>query len=179
MASRTGRRDAFVEEVHGEAADFMALVVEDEQGVRRGAGVSAVDGARIYIRGFGPDPRPDLRLDPSTCPNTPKSHISTSCAPQIRASFSDVRSGGTAKTMRSWASLIQISVYERPAYFSGALSRWTPVPMVAPISPTAEENPPAPQSVMAVKIPRTRTRPRNWDRHSRGLRGSRRAFFSG
>ena len=58
--------------------------------------------------------------------------------------------GGTASTMRSCASLIHISVYDRPAYFSGARSRCTTAPKSAAISPTAlqnlkpcPENPPA------------------------------------
>ena len=61
-------------------------------------------------------------------------------------------SAGTAATMRSWASLIQISKGSRPAYLSGAADRGqTSAPTCSPISPTALENPPAPQSVTAVK----------------------------
>ena len=51
--------------------------------------------------------------------------------------------------MRSCASEIQISVYDRPAYFSGALVELHLAPSSSPISPTAELKPPAPQSVMA------------------------------
>ena len=58
--------------------------------------------------------------------------------------------------MRSWASEIQISVYDKPEYFSGARSSHTTAPIDSPISPTALEKPPAPQSVMALNKPRSR-----------------------
>ncbi len=58
--------------------------------------------------------------------------------------------------MRSWASEIQISVYERPSYFSGTRSSQTSAPIFSPISPTALEKPPAPQSVTALYSPRSR-----------------------
>ncbi len=61
-------------------------------------------------------------------------------------------SGGTARTIRSCDSEIQISVYESPAYFSGAFSRSTWAPRSAPISPTAELKPPAPQSVRVARL---------------------------
>ena len=64
--------------------------------------------------------------------------------------------GGTASTMRSCASEIQISQGASPAYLSGALARSTSTPSFSPISPTADEKPPAPQSVMAVYSPRSR-----------------------
>ena len=47
-------------------------------------------------------------------------------------------------------------MYERPWYLSGAWSRSTTAPSSAPISPTAELKPPAPQSVIAWKSPRSR-----------------------
>ena len=58
--------------------------------------------------------------------------------------------------MRSCASLIQISTGLRPAYFSGARSSQTSAPTSSPISPTALEKPPAPQSVTAVNSSRSR-----------------------
>src|SRR5262245_14538965 len=63
---------------------------------------------------------------------------------------------GTARTSRSGAALIQISVYERASYFSGAVSSHTSAPISAPISPTALEKPPAPQSVTALYSPSSR-----------------------
>ena len=65
-------------------------------------------------------------------------------------------SGGTARTIRSWASEIQISVYESPCVLE---RRAVEVDLGAdrlPISPTAELKPPAPQSVIARKSPRSR-----------------------
>ena len=82
----------------------------------------------------------------------------------VASTFSDAKSarssskcsGGTDMTMRSWASLIHVSVYDRPWYFSGTTSRFTSAPSSSPISPTAELRPPAPQSVTAVYRPRSR-----------------------
>ena len=79
-------------------------------------------------------------------PKVPSSHISTPCS-LASARNAAMRAGDTASTMRSCASLIHTSVGVRPAYFSGARSRCTVAPSMRPISPTALENPPAPQSV--------------------------------
>src|SRR5262245_57515623 len=65
-------------------------------------------------------------------------------------------SSATARTIRSCASLIQISVYVNPSYLSGARSSQTSAPISAPISPTALEKPPAPQSVTALYSPSSR-----------------------
>ena len=84
--------------------------------------------------------------------NSPRSVASTCSAAQSALSAGHF-SGGTARTIRSWASEIQISVYESPSYLSGARSRSTSAPSSAPISPTAELNPPAPQSVIDAEEP--------------------------
>ena len=55
--------------------------------------------------------------------------------------------GGTERTMRSWDSDSQISQLSRSLTLSGTASRRTRAPQCAASSPTAEENPPAPQSV--------------------------------
>src|SRR4051812_12565027 len=65
-------------------------------------------------------------------------------------------SGGTASTMRSCASESQISQGCSPAYLSGTSSSATRAPVDSPISPTAEESPPAPQSVIALYRPASR-----------------------
>ena len=57
------------------------------------------------------------------------------------------------RTMRSWASLSQISHGARPGYLSGASARSTSAPMPSAISPIADDRPPAPQSVIAVYRP--------------------------
>ena len=57
--------------------------------------------------------------------------------------------GGTASTMRSCASLSQISQGCKPGYLSGTCDSSTSTPSVLPSSPTALDSPPAPQSVMA------------------------------
>ena len=88
----------------------------------------------------------------TSCPVSVKRPItvaSTSSAAKRRSSSASC-SGGTESTMRSWASLIQTSTGFRPSYLRGAFSSHTSAPMSAPISPTALENPPAPQSVTAV-----------------------------
>ena len=59
-------------------------------------------------------------------------------------------SGGTATTIRSWASDSQISHGARPGYLSGAAVSSTSAPTRSAISPTADDSPPAPQSVIAV-----------------------------
>ena len=79
-------------------------------------------------------------------------------------------SSGTARTIRSWASLIQISVYESPSYLSGAFSSQTSAPISAPISPTALEKPPAPQSVTAVIQPFVAGRQQHVEHHLLGDR---------
>ena len=58
--------------------------------------------------------------------------------------------GGTAMTMRSWASESQISHGCNPAYLSGTVVSSTRAPVCSPISPIADDSPPAPQSVMAL-----------------------------
>ncbi len=83
---------------------------------------------------------------PMTVASTP---FGARTAPRTRPTSSR----GTARTIRSWASEIQISVYESPSYFSGARSSQTSAPISSPISPTALEKPPAPQSVTAVIQP--------------------------
>ena len=73
-------------------------------------------------------------------PNSPSSQSSTPCASHTarrRASFA----AGTESTMRSCASLIQISHGDRPAYLSGASPSSTTVPRPSLISPTAELKP--------------------------------------
>ena len=52
--------------------------------------------------------------------------------------------------MRSCASDSQISHGSRPGYFSGTASSSTSAPSTSAISPTADDRPPAPQSVIAV-----------------------------
>jgi len=49
--------------------------------------------------------------------------------------------------MRSWLSERKTSHDERPGSFSGAFSRNRAPPVPLSISPAADENPPAPQSV--------------------------------
>jgi hypothetical protein len=56
----------------------------------------------------------------------------------------------TDSTIRSCASEIHISVYDRPSYFSGIRSSHTSAPISSPISPTALLKPPAPQSVIEL-----------------------------
>ncbi len=79
-------------------------------------------------------------------PKVPSSQHSTPWSAQI-ARTRAICAGGTASTMRSCASLIHTSVGDRPSYLVGARSRCTSAPISEPISPTALENPPAPQSV--------------------------------
>jgi selenophosphate synthetase-related protein len=83
---------------------------------------------------------------PPKCPMTTASTPSSAKTFRMRSTFSC----GTESTIRSCASEIQISAYERPAYLSGTRSRWTSAPSFSPISPTALDSPPAPQSVIAV-----------------------------
>jgi hypothetical protein len=62
--------------------------------------------------------------------------------------------GGTARLIRSWDSETQISQGERPAYLRGQASRSTVTPPEpSAISPSEEERPPAPLSVMAAYSP--------------------------
>ena len=89
------------------------------------------------------------RIMPSLVPNSPRSQSSTPCARHTARRRSNLP-GGTESTMRSCASEIQISVGLRPSYFTGARSRLTVAPTSLPISPTALENPPAPQSVVPL-----------------------------
>ena len=83
--------------------------------------------------------------------NAPRSASSTPWRSQRRLRARPARSGGTATTIRSWASDSQISHGARPGYFSGAAVSSTSAPMRSAISPTAEDSPPAPQSVIAVQ----------------------------
>ena len=69
--------------------------------------------------------------------NWPDRVASTSSLAQSACSSGHF-AGGTARTIRSCASVIQISVYDRPSYLSGACSRSTSAPSPPPISPTAE-----------------------------------------
>jgi len=75
--------------------------------------------------------------------------ISTENRSQIRRRRSSF-SGGNANTIRSWDSDNHISQGCSPWYLRGTLSSCTLTPVSSPISLTAEESPPAPQSVMAV-----------------------------
>ena len=88
-------------------------------------------------------------------PNVPITVASTS-SPPASASSASTRSGGTDSTIRSCASLIQISSYRNPAYFSGTAPSSTVAPTRSPISPTADDSPPAPQSVTPVNSPASR-----------------------
>ena len=69
------------------------------------------------------------------------------CAHNVRSSSHCC--GSTASTIRSCASDNQISHGARPGYFSGACVSSTRAPTPSAISPIAEDNPPAPQSVIA------------------------------
>ncbi len=82
--------------------------------------------------------------------------VASTSSPEQSIRSRSQSAGGTAKTIRSCDSEIQISVYDSPAYFSGALSSSTAAPSASPISPTAELKPPAPQSVMALYKPASR-----------------------
>ena len=84
--------------------------------------------------------------------NSPSTTASTSWPAQISSKRSRF-SAGMAKTMRSCASDSQISQGFKPGYLSGARSRYTTAPSPSLISPTALENPPAPQSVNAEYKP--------------------------
>ena len=94
--------------------------------------------------------------------NAPRSASSTPWRSQ-RARSSPSRSGGTATTIRSWASDSHISHGARPGYLSGTAVSSTSAPTPSAISPTAEDSPPAPQSVIAVQQVARRTR--SADRH--------------
>ncbi len=62
-----------------------------------------------------------------------------------------MHSGGTARVIRSWASETRISHGARPWYLSGARARSSRAPPVASaISPTDDDSPPAPLSVIAL-----------------------------
>ena len=84
--------------------------------------------------------------------NVPSTVASTPCRAQ-RATTSSACAGGTASTIRSCASLSQISHAASPGYFSGARRTSTSAPTCSAISPTADDSPPAPQSVMSVYRP--------------------------
>src|SRR5256885_1142096 len=75
---------------------------------------------------------------PITVASTPSLSPSVCSAAQF--------SGGTASTIRSWLSDTQISQGASPWYFNGTFSKSTRTPVSLPSSPTADENPPAPQS---------------------------------
>ena len=67
-----------------------------------------------------------------------------------RAARASTASGSAqASTMRSWASDSHTSHGARPGYLRGTRARSTSAPSFSAISPTAEDRPPAPQSVMA------------------------------
>ena len=61
-------------------------------------------------------------------------------------------------------------MYDRPSYFSGTRSSHTSAPISSPISPTALENPPAPQSVIALYSPRSRACEHHVEHHLFGDR---------
>ena len=69
-----------------------------------------------------------LRTSRCVSVNWPMTVASTPSDEQS-ASNSAHDSSGTASTIRSWASLIQISVYDRPVYLSGARSSQTSAPV--------------------------------------------------
>ena len=78
---------------------------------------------------------------------------STACL-RARALKAASFSGCTATTMRSWDSEIQISQGSRPWYFNGTRDRSTSQPPACMAdSPTAEDRPPPPQSVMNLMNP--------------------------
>ena len=87
--------------------------------------------------------------------NVPTAVASTSSAAQ-QANKAAKCWGGTAITMRSCASESQISHGCKPAYFKGTCDNSTRAPVCSPISPIADDNPPAPQSVMALYRPASR-----------------------
>ena len=142
-----------------------------EQGEQRGGRVG--DGARRPAAGRGagssavicrcgrPSWRNAVSRSSTTSPpwrttrrpspvNAPRSASSTPWRSQ-RARSSASRSGGTATTIRSWASDSQISHGARPGYLSGTAVSSTSAPTPSAISPTADDSPPAPQSVIAVQ----------------------------
>ena len=84
--------------------------------------------------------------------NSPSTKASTFCDSHTFSSLAQF-SFGTPNTMRSCASLNQISQGCNPGYFSSARSSWTFAPKPSLISPTALEKPPAPQSVSAEYKP--------------------------
>ena len=79
--------------------------------------------------------------------NSPMSAKSTPTRRQ-RAPNSSRRSAAIDTTMRSWASDSQTSHGSSPGYLRGTRSRSTSAPTPSAISPTADDRPPAPQSVM-------------------------------
>ena len=83
--------------------------------------------------------------------NAPRSASSTPWRSQ-RARSAPSRSGGTATTIRSWASDSHTSHGASPGYLSGTAVSSTSAPTPSAISPTADDSPPAPQSVIAVHM---------------------------
>ena len=81
--------------------------------------------------------------------NVPRSASSTPWRSQRSCSASRC-AGGTATTIRSWASDSQISHGASPGYLSGTTFSSTSAPTPSAISPTADDSPPAPQSVIAL-----------------------------
>ena len=82
--------------------------------------------------------------------NSPSAVASTSRRAASSSNASSF-SGGTARVIRSWASERKISHGASPAYLSGALATVERAPPGASaISPTDDDSPPAPLSVMAL-----------------------------
>jgi hypothetical protein len=72
-----------------------------------------------------------------------------------KASSSAIFSGSTTSVNRSCDSLTKISQGRRPGYFRGTFSSSTTAPPLMPASsPTEDERPPAPLSVLHLSRPR-------------------------
>ena len=101
--------------------------------------------------GMSPTVRPSCcRWKNGSAVNSPRSVASTSRS-RARSRKAASFSGRTASVMRSWASETRISQGASPWYLSGARARSSRAPPGCfAISPTEEESPPAPLSVMAA-----------------------------
>ena len=83
----------------------------------------------------------------------PISVASTPCRAQTATKLASCR-GSIATTIRSWASDNHTSHAANPGYLSGTFATSIRAPTSSAISPTADDNPPAPQSVMLRYMPR-------------------------
>ena len=84
-----------------------------------------------------------------------------------RATARSTSASATTAAMRSWDSLIAISVPSSPAYFRGTESRSTSSPSAS--SPTATETPPAPKSLQRLtRREKSGLRNRRWSFRSSG-----------